>query len=626
MLWIVHPDPRIQRFLARLAGERDAICGAEGDPIFESSAAPRAIVLGVAEPIASLDFVHRMSTRHPAAHWILVGDVGVGEAELEERFSGLDAVRLGFPPEPAALRGALRRAAAGEAGQSLPERRRREAVASRFARYFQDLALPPTDEVQLAGRGLVVRGERGTGRLLFARAAHLLAGGEPFVHLPCHEGTRPEALLERLAGIHDAQRPTICLEGLDHLSAGLQHELIGWIELGVPGTSLTPSTGADAIRWIALISEHGALLPELADALAAFEVHLPPLRERPDAIRPFVLATAEQWAAARGLERRLAPGALDRLAAEAWPGNLRELESAVLRLLAGSSGPEIDLGAVEALLGIAPGAPKAPLARSAVPGVQGAPPPPAPRVERDPAGVAGVRPAPARREPAPEPRADDRLAPLAAALAHELRNPLVSIRTFAELLPERFTDPEFRTSFREHVRRDVQLLEERVSRLSRLAELGPGDRKPVDVTGLLERLLEERRSEINARRLLVLRELETDNPFVMGDAERLGFVFDCLLSAALRGSSERADLYLASHHHANSEGSPVLRILFRFHEARAHESSRPGVGDALRPLLHSLDLRLAESALRGADGSLRVDAGSADETVVVIDLPATREP
>jgi signal transduction histidine kinase len=46
----------------------------------------------------------------------------------------------------------------------------------------------------------------------------------------------------------------------------------------------------------------------------------------------------------------------------------------------------------------------------------------------------------------------DRLAALgalAAGIAHEIRNPLVSVRTFIQLLPERLADEEFRTGFRD---------------------------------------------------------------------------------------------------------------------------------------------------------------------------------
>ena len=41
------------------------------------------------------------------------------------------------------------------------------------------------------------------------------------------------------------------------------------------------------------------------------------------------------------------------------------------------------------------------------------------------------------------------LGTLAAGVAHEIRNPLVSVRTFIQLLPERIADEEFRTGFRD---------------------------------------------------------------------------------------------------------------------------------------------------------------------------------
>ena len=47
---------------------------------------------------------------------------------------------------------------------------------------------------------------------------------------------------------------------------------------------------------------------------------------------------------------------------------------------------------------------------------------------------------------------------LAAGMSHEIRNPLVAIKTFAQLLPERYADAEFRAEFSRLVAGEVDRL------------------------------------------------------------------------------------------------------------------------------------------------------------------------
>ena len=58
---------------------------------------------------------------------------------------------------------------------------------------------------------------------------------------------------------------------------------------------------------------------------------------------------------------------------------------------------------------------------------------------------------------------------LAAAMAHEVRNPLVAISTFAQLLPERYQDEEFRQQFHQIVTADVQRLNHIITQISGFA-------------------------------------------------------------------------------------------------------------------------------------------------------------
>jgi signal transduction histidine kinase len=79
----------------------------------------------------------------------------------------------------------------------------------------------------------------------------------------------------------------------------------------------------------------------------------------------------------------------------------------------------------------------------------------------------------------------DRLAALGSLVSevvHEIRNPLVSVKTFLQLLPERLDDPEFHQTFRAVVNDEVQRLERmlddllRHARPNRIPAIGEGAR------------------------------------------------------------------------------------------------------------------------------------------------------
>jgi signal transduction histidine kinase len=85
------------------------------------------------------------------------------------------------------------------------------------------------------------------------------------------------------------------------------------------------------------------------------------------------------------------------------------------------------------------------------------------------------------------------LGTLAAGIAHEIRNPLVSVRTFIQLLPERVDDEEFRTSFRELALKEIERICELITDLLAFSRPTPAEREPADlneITSQIVRLLE----------------------------------------------------------------------------------------------------------------------------------------
>jgi hypothetical protein len=83
---------------------------------------------------------------------------------------------------------------------------------------------------------------------------------------------------------------------------------------------------------------------------------------------------------------------------------------------------------------------------------------------------------------------------------------------------------------------------------------------------------------------------------------------------------DRGDLYLASKAVAASrDGGAAVRVVLRFHRPGERRAAPGAAGPRDREL--SLELVLAELALRGAGGRLRVEATDAEETVIAVDLP-----
>ncbi|HEY8495147.1 MAG TPA: histidine kinase dimerization/phospho-acceptor domain-containing protein, partial [Myxococcota bacterium] len=576
----------------------------------------------------------------PAPAWLILVEPR-DASEARRLFDALPAEVVAVTRDAAELRRRLRAALARRGAAALSERSRRDALAARFERWLGDL--DPSAWLAAADPArrqlpLLVRGETGTGRGLLARTLHLergLGGAAPgaFASVTGAPGLDARALLAglvpELAGVGEAGLLTVCIEQADALDPAAQRQLARWIEDGPPSGALP----AAAVRWMATAGDpvsDDRLEPELANALAGLVIRIPPLRERPAAIDRIAAETLRAWGALRPANRpppRFSEAAMAALHAHAWPGNARELEAVVRRTLATATHDPIQPEELvfESLLPPEP-APSAATAPARAAGRAEAPAPPA-------GASHGGTPAHPLRESATEPRAthaaaarpaepvaqDEPLRRLASAVAHEVGNPLVAIRTFAQMLPTRFDDPEFRAQFTERVEADTRRIEAVVETLARLGSLPAPVHEPVDVSALLAQLLELQAPRIQERRLVVLEELDRERPWAVGDAEQLRFAFRLLLDDTLAWLPEHGDLYVATRHQPG-ENDGRLRILLRSRGAGA----APDFG--LRLSENALSVAAVEAVVRSHRGSLAVEPGEPGETLVLIELPAPATP
>ena len=207
------------------------------------------------------------------------------------------------------------------------------------------------ERVARANAAILITGESGTGKELIARAIHhySMRCARPWIDLNC--AALPELLIEsELFGYEKgafsgalttkpgmfelAQTGSVFLDEIGDLPPRMQVKLLRVLD-GAPYYRLggTHKISVDA-RVIAATNQDleeamaaGTFRRDLYYRLAQVRVHVPPLRERLDDVRPLARFFLEKQEP--GLQ--LCDQALDALEQYGWPGNVRELRNVVVQ-------------------------------------------------------------------------------------------------------------------------------------------------------------------------------------------------------------------------------------------------------------------------------------------------------
>ncbi|HEX8679533.1 MAG TPA: ATP-binding protein, partial [Chthoniobacterales bacterium] len=125
-------------------------------------------------------------------------------------------------------------------------------------------------------------------------------------------------------------------------------------------------------------------------------------------------------------------------------------------------------------------------------------------------------------------RRSDRLASLgtlSAGMAHEIKNPLVSIKTFAQLLPERYQDSDFRETFSNLIGHEIDRIDSLVNQLLRFARPAKPLLRPMHVHDVLEKSLMLVGHRLYQKEIKLSRSWNADVDTIRADADQMEQVF-----------------------------------------------------------------------------------------------------
>ena len=225
---------------------------------------------------------------------------------------------------------------------------------------------------------VLITGETGTGKELVARAVHASSprAAQKFIAINC--AALPEPLLESELFGHvrgaftdasrdktglfvEANHGTILLDEIGEMPLALQTKLLRVLQESAvrrvgdnAEISIDVRVIAATLRDLEADVEAGRFREDLFYRLNVVPLQVPPLRERPEDIAQLARYFTKRYAHRHQREVALTDEVVEALSAQTWPGNVRDLENTIERLVVLADGAVIDTALLEAVTTVRP--------------------------------------------------------------------------------------------------------------------------------------------------------------------------------------------------------------------------------------------------------------------------------
>jgi len=517
--------------------------------------------------------------------------------------------------------------------QSLKEEYRRVPVSEtlfssqRAAKYQGLIHSPriPFSVLPLVQRAIrltvpvLLRGERGTGKESLAKIIHYNSVRKDTALLTIHcQGLTEEKLvtsLQRISSLppHFPDPRTLFLREVGQLSLSLQRIILEIVEEGIVLVDGTKEVAVD-LRTLASSSEdlegliaQGQFLEDLFYRLGILPIYLTPLRERWQEIPSIAEEILQETAQKMGIpSKEISPEAVETLKEYYWSGNLWELESVLYRTM---SMVESDIISSRDLL-IATGPiqkdlPKKPVTESAE--------------------TYKIYPGGKQVESSEDvlffPEEGKPFQRWATKLAHDLKNPLSSIKSFTELLSQKFDDPHFRDEYYKMVKKDVDRMDEVVERVAGLSEEKDSKEGVFNIHEVLESAIEDINQTCQEKKIMFFRQFDTALPLIKGNATRCTRLFQRLFNIVVEFVPEGGDIYCRTKYTSvPAAADPHSPSRDLFSSVRVVISFSLPTGISWRESMEA-EMSTWHQLLFSSGGEMELDEGSQGEGKILLSFP-----
>jgi signal transduction histidine kinase len=217
---------------------------------------------------------------------------------------------------------------------------------------------------------------------------------------------------------------------------------------------------------------------------------------------------------------------------------------------------------------------------------------------------------------------------LASGIAHEIKNPLVAIRTFAELLPERFTDVDFRETFAKVVVAEIGRIDDLVAKLRGLVVPSMHQAPIADIREPIMDTLALLSGQLEQTRTTVRKAFFDLAPLVAVDPNQLKQLFLNLFQNAIEAMGHGGTLTVRIRR-GDTHDTPTVLVEV--------EDTGPGIPDSIRNSIFNpffttkeqgtgLGLAICRGITDAHHGTIRADPSDEGHgTTITVEFPAATE-
>ncbi|MBN1383680.1 MAG: GAF domain-containing protein [Elusimicrobia bacterium] len=220
------------------------------------------------------------------------------------------------------------------------------------------------------------------------------------------------------------------------------------------------------------------------------------------------------------------------------------------------------------------------------------------------------------------------LGALASSIAHEIKNPLVSVKTFTQLVPRKFGNPDFLNKFNNVVPQELERLENVLEELLSFGRNVKTNLHSIKIENIIDNLLLLMQREASKRNIRIVKKYDTNIPEIVSDDEQLKQVFMNIVLNAIQAMPNGGNLTIVTSAQLSTlnpeQKSDFIEIRFSdtgcgiskeniekvFKTSFTTKASGTGLG-----------LAISQKIIKELEGTIRVESEVNKGTTFIVELP-----